>query len=301
MEQPLSHYKIFYTVANEGTISRAAAALFVSQPAVSKAIQKLEHALGVTLFFRNSRGVQLTEEGVLLYKHVKMAFEALTIGEEQLRQTTELGIGHLRIGVSSTLCKYVLLPYLKHFIQQYPHIYISISCQSTNHTLQLLKDGKIDIGLIGKPASPANISFFPIGEIEDIFVSTEDYINHLNFRNPELESTMFPSATLMLLDRENMTRQYINDYLRINQIDTNNLLEITSMDLLIEFAKIGLGVACVIKQFVREELRHKTLVNLPLRHPIPKREIGFACLSAGTQNHFVKTFLAFSFDSNIII
>ena len=77
MEQALSSYHIFYTVAECGNISRAAARLFISQPAVSKSIQKLEENVGIKLFERSSRGVSLTPEGELLYTHVKSAFETL--------------------------------------------------------------------------------------------------------------------------------------------------------------------------------------------------------------------------------
>ncbi len=77
-------------------------------------------------------------------------------GEAQLKKVNELGIGHLHIGVSTTLCKYMLLPYLKAFIKAHPHVKITIDCQSTNHTLQLLKENKIDIGLIGRPDSTAS-------------------------------------------------------------------------------------------------------------------------------------------------
>ena len=118
MDQNLSLYKVFYTVANTGNISKAATELFISQPAISKSIRKLEQSLDVTLFSRNSRGVQLTEEGELLYDYVQRAFYALQTGEERLKKINELGIGHLHIGVSSTLCKYMLLPYLKEFIAQ---------------------------------------------------------------------------------------------------------------------------------------------------------------------------------------
>ena len=79
---------------------------------------------------------------------VKEAFETLTLGEDKLKRSIDLGVGHLQIGVSSTLCKFVLLPYLKEFIRQNPHISISINCQSTNETLDLLDENKIDIGLI---------------------------------------------------------------------------------------------------------------------------------------------------------
>ena len=63
----------------------------------------------------------------------------------------------------------MLLPYLKAFIKAHPHVKITIDCQSTNHTLQLLKENKIDIGLIGRPDSLHHICFDSLGEIEDIF------------------------------------------------------------------------------------------------------------------------------------
>ena len=128
MNQSLSSYRIFYTVANTGNISKAAKELYMSEPAISKSVQKLEESLA-GLFSRSSRGVFLTDEGKLLYEHVRTAFETLSLGEEKLRRSIELGVGHLKLGVSSTLCKYLLLPYLKEFIRRNPHISISISCQ----------------------------------------------------------------------------------------------------------------------------------------------------------------------------
>lgn len=73
-----------------------------------------------------------------------------------------------------------------------------------------------------------------------------------------------------------MTRQYIDDYLQENQIEIRDLIEISAMDLLIEFAKINLGVACVIREFVKEELSDGTLIEIPLGFPMHKREVGFA-------------------------
>lgn len=292
MDQNLSLYKVFYTVANTGNISKAATELFISQPAISKSIRKLEQSLDVTLFSRNSRGVQLTEEGELLYDYVQRAFYALQTGEERLKKINELGIGHLHIGVSSTLCKYMLLPYLKEFIAQHPHIRITIGCQSTYHTLQLLRENKIDLGLIGKPERYHHIHFDSLGEIEDIFVATQSYLDNLSLRTNNREDVL-KSATLMLLDKENITRQYIDDYLSLFHIETNNLLEVSTMDLLIEFAKIGLGVACVIRQFVEKELREGTLVEIPLDSPIRKREIGFAYLENIQQTTAVQEFINF--------
>ena len=296
MNQNLSSYRIFYTVANTGNISKAAKELYISQPAISKSIQKLEESVGCKLFSRSSRGVVLTDEGKLLYEHVSEAFETLTMGEEKLKRSIELGVGHLKIGVSSTLCKYLLLPYLKEFIRQNPHISISISCQSTNDTLKLLEDNKIDIGLIGKPENLKNIHFDFLEEIEDIFVAAKDYLRNLKARGIQKDHIL-QSSTLMLLDKNNMTRQYIDDYLQENQIIIKDSIDISDMDLLIDFARIGVGVACVIKNFVREDLENGTLVEIPLGLPIHKREVGFAYKTTTKPSkslaefiHFYKTY-----------
>ena len=184
-------------------------------------------------------------------------------------------MGHLTIGVSSTLCKYILLPYLKDFIKKYPHINISIACHSTNHTLKLLEDGKLDAGLIGKPDNLKNIDFYSLREIEDIFVATRDYLQNLRIRGVNRHQIL-QNATLMLLDKENMTRQYIDNYFQDNHILLQDIIEVSNMDLLIEMVKIGLGVGCVIRDFVKNELQSNTLVEIPLKNPIQKREIGFA-------------------------
>ena len=296
MNQNLSSYRIFYTVANTGNISKAAKELYISQPAISKSIQKLEESVGCKLFSRSSRGVVLTDEGKLLYEHVSEAFETLTMGEEKLKRSIELGVGHLKIGVSSTLCKYLLLPYLKEFIRQNPHISISISCQSTNDTLKLLEDTKIDIGLIGKPENMKNIHFDFLEEIEDIFVAAKDYLRNLKARGIQKDHIL-QSSTLMLLDKNNMTRQYIDDYLQENQIIIKDSIDISDMDLLIDFARIGVGVACVIKNFVREDLENGTLMEIPLGFPIHKREVGFAYKTTTKPSkslaefiHFYKTY-----------
>lgn len=292
MNQNLSAYRIFYTVANAGNISKAAKELYISQPAISKSIQKLEDGIGCKLFLRSSRGVTLTEEGELLYSYVKNAFETLTLGEEKLHRSIELGVGHLKIGVSSTLCKYLLLPYLKEFIKRHPHISISITCQSTNDTLKLLEENKIDIGLIGKPDNTKNIQFDYLEEIEDIFVATKDYLRNLKTRGVT-KSHILQNSTLMLLDKHNMTRQYIDDYLQINHIHVQDSIDISDMDLLIEFAKISVGVACVIKSFVTSELADGTLIEIPLGIPIHKREVGFAYKTQLKPSKSLRAFIEF--------
>lgn len=293
METNLSLYRIFYAVANCGSISAAARQLYISQPAISKSISSLETELQTTLFERNSRGVSLTEEGQLLFKHVADAFRSLEAGEAELIRFRDMGIGHLTIGVSTTLCRYRLLPYLKSFIEKYPHISINISCQSTNQTLEMLSDGSIDIGLIAKPEDSCHITFASQGMIEDVFVCTPAYLNNLQMRSDVAGLELLNTGTLMLLDKENASRQFIDYFLEENHIHASNLIEITTMDLLIEFARTGLGIACVIKDFVADDLACGSLVEIPLHQTIHPREIGFAWKKGRTAHRSLEAFIHF--------
>ena len=202
-------------------------------------------------------------------------FSAIEQGEQQLRHRRDLGISHIRIGVSTTLCKYMLLPYLKEFVERCPNIQITIQCQSSNQTMELLDKKQIDIGLVGTPDNPKKYNFYELEEIEDIFVATKSYIDYLKPEQLTEAKELFNIASVMLLDKQNMTRQYIDDYLEKNHIVTKNILVVTTMDLLIEFSKIGLGIGCVIKEFVKKELANGLLVEIPLDIPIHKRKIGF--------------------------
>ena len=291
MEQHLSQYRIFYEVARCGNISRAAKELYISQPAISKAIGKLEESLGTRLFLRNSRGVQLTPEGNVLFQHVAAALDSLSRGEKELKRIHDFHIGQLKIGVSNTLCKYVLLPYLKSFVEKYPHVNITIESQSTAHTLEMLEARKIDIGLVAEPRARRGLNVTPVMEIHDGFVCTPAYMENLTLREGPAPD-IFKTGNIMLLDRSNMSRKHLDTYLSDRDIEVNQLLEVTDMALLIEFARIGLGIACVILDFVSDDLKNGTLMEVPLDAPIPRRVIGFAC-PPQDQSQTLREFLAF--------
>ncbi|WP_320993208.1 LysR family transcriptional regulator [Enterocloster bolteae] len=291
MEQNLSQYKIFYEVAKAGNISKAAKELYISQPAISKAISKLEDSLGLSLFTRSSRGVQLTSEGEILFEHTREAFDALDRGEQELKRIQEFDIGHLRIGVSNTLCKYILLPYLKTFIDQYPHMKVTIESQATAQTLARLEQQKIDLGLVAEPSVRRDLAFIPVMDIQDTFVTTPNYLENLYLREGQ-DTSLFETGNIMLLDTSNMTRHHVDEYMAENNIFPHQILEVTTMDLLIEYAKIGLGIACVIKELVQKELDSGMLVEIPLDIPIHRRTIGFAYHPAN-QAMALKTFLEF--------
>lgn len=296
MDQNLSQYRIFYAVAKAGNISRAAKELYISQPAISKSISKLEDSLNTVLFTRNSRGVQLTDEGQVLFEHTRDAFEELAKGEQELKRIREFNMGHIRIGVSNTLCRFIMVKYLKGFIEQYPHIKITIESQPTTQTLSMLEQQRIDIGLVVEQKSAKSMNFIPVMDIEDIFVATPSYLENLKLREGA-DTDVFQSGNLMLLDKNNITRHYIDDYMSVNEIVANNLLEVTTMDLLIEFARIGLGIGCVIKEFVKEDLDSGRLTQLKLDTLIHKRTVGFLWQSSRTSKA-LDTFIRFCKEQN---
>lgn len=294
MNNSLSYYEIFHAVARHGSISKAAGELYISQPAVSKSIKKLEENLSVPLFTRTSRGVSLTEEGTLLFDHVDSALSSLTEGESLLKRNRELEVGHLHIGISTTLCKYLMLPYLQRFTEKNPHIQVTIDCLSSADTARLLEENRLDIGLIGKIRGLKHVEFQKLMDIEDTFVASHTYIENLKLREgmdlsaPPAE--LFSHATLMLLDRENISRQHIDRYFEEHHISPGQILETSNMELLIAFAKVNLGIACVIRDIADTEIKNGTLIEIPLKHEIPTRTVGFAFSKASGQNPAVSKF-----------
>lgn len=350
MNQNLSSYRIFYTVANTGNISKAAKELYISQPAISKSISKLEAELGTALFARSSKGVTLTEEGQVLYEYVERAFDSLNMGEENLKNYKELGIGHIRIGVSTSLCKHILLDYLKDFIKENPNIKFSIDCHSTLNTIKLLKNDDIDIGLICNTELPKGIVYSPVKEIHDVFVASPEYLDNFYERNgnalddvimdelsPHIKGNIIPllgaskragkntssdslyndsdsaadnptdsslpnhsnitttdileNSNLMVLEEANVTRTHVDEYLRSQGISCSQVLEINNMDLLIDFAAIGMGVASVVREFAHEQLSSGGITELPLDTPIPSRSVGFAYSGVKNQSTAIKKFM----------
>ena len=265
----LSRYKIFLSVAECKSISKAAAQLYISQPAVSITIKKMEENLNTTLFIRKSKGVELTENGRKLYENAKRAFDILLDTEDRFRfhQNT----GYLRIAASNVLCKHFLMPYLKEFTSLYPDTDISITCTSSATACSIVEPCTIDLALVAKPENLGTAVYHSLGVIEYIFVCTSAYREKLNCNNDEI----FEHGNIILLDKDNVSRRYLNNYYAQNKITPLHILEVNEMDLLIEFAKMGIGVSCVVKQFVEQELRAGSLIEIELSKPIAPREIGF--------------------------
>lgn len=289
MEHSLLIYREFYEAATEGNISRAAKKLNMSQPAVSKALSRLEKELGTRLFTRTSRGVHLTPAGELLYGYLHSAFDYIEKGEQELQTFTGADHGYIRIGGSTSMCKYVLIPYVKEYLRVRPFSKISILNHTSGETLQDVLSANIDIGAVALDRLPKGIEFIKLMDVEDILVSTAEYMRYVDeCFGPDCD--IFKVANFMVLTGENETRRHLEAYMKANGLRMTRKLEIASMDLIIEFARVNVGIAVVEREFVSEELKNGILEQIPLKIPIPKRQVGFIYMRTNS-NPELKEFL----------
>lgn len=271
----LDLYRIFCQVAARGSISRAAEALYMSQSAVSQAIMQMEDDLSTRLFNRTSRGVTLTTEGSLLYEYAQSALSLIETGEQKLHEFKNVVIGELKIGVGDTISRYFLLPYLEQFHIRYPNIRFKIVNGTTLEICGLLKSGAVDIGICNFPITDPSLTQIPCIEVQDIFVCGDKYREVLE--EPQ-ELADIAALPLILLEPGSNSRQYIEEYLMSQGVKVSPEFELGSHDLLLEFAKINLGVACVTKQFSQDYLKRKQVYEIPLKREIPPRAIGVCYL-----------------------
>jgi len=277
MTAKLEQYKVFNEAANTLSFSTASRNLFISQSAVSQTISALEKELNTSLFIRKSKGVDLTKEGKLLHEYIKQALDIITTAENQLTNMQNLRTGELVIAAGDTICTHYLANYLEKFHQLYPNIHIKIINRTTIETLELLKNASIDLGFMNLPIDDEGFVVKKCLDVHDIFVSHEEPI-----KNKVYSYQFISSSPLILLERNSNSRLYVDAYLKEQGIKINPIFEVGSHDLLLQFAQINLGIACVIKEFSQFYLRRGLLYELPLESPIPKRAIGFAYLKRST-------------------
>jgi LysR family cyn operon transcriptional activator len=271
----LELYRVFYYTAQLGSFSRAASALFITQPAVSHAIKQLEEKLGGELFFRGAKGVKLTKEGEVLLRYIEQAFHSVAMGELKISEMHQLQSGSIRIGASDTLCRHFMLPYLEQFHRSYPQVKLHVTNRTSPETIKLLKEGAIDFGLVNLPVMEAGIHVTQGMAVHDVLVAGPKYAA---FRGIALTWEELIAYPIILLERGSSTRSYVDKSAEKNGVRLIPEIELGSLDLLVQFAKIGLGLSCVTREFVEKELQQGELFEVLLDKPIPARHIGVVTL-----------------------
>lgn len=261
-------YKVFYYVATSLSFSEASKKLYISQSAVSQSVKTLEKKLGQPLFIRSTKRVQLTPAGSLLLKHVEPAMNLISRGEGQLLDSGTLGLGQLHIGASDTICRYFLVPYLKQFHERFPNVPIKVTNATSIQCVELLEQRRVDLIVTNFPNSHLNHAYVQktVCGFSDVFIANPAYYNLAGRTLTLAELKQYP---IMMLDRKSTTSEFLRRIFLQHQLELIPEIELSSNDLLIDLARIGLGIAfipdyCMVRDS-KDLFILKTEEKLPMR------------------------------------
>ncbi len=282
----LELYKVFYFVAYYKNITKASEILLISQPAITQSIKKLESEIGYTLFYRTSRGVELTQEGLKLYEKIKDPISSLNTCKATLDNSTITNI--IKIGGGTTLLKYNSISGIKKFRNKYPNIKFEITKGITSELLKELENNKLDLVLFNMPiAANENIMYEVIEEFQDVFVASYDFAY---LKDKKLNIEDLTNLPFVLQSSVSSSRKYLDNICKKNKIKIDGY-ELESYDLVLEFVKAGLGIGFVNINHVKDAIKKKKLFILNINCDIPKRCIGIAYNRKNINNKVIKQFI----------
>ncbi len=268
MDINLELYKVFYYVATTLSFSEASRQLFISQSAVSQSIKTLEKKLGHTLFIRSTKKVLLTPEGELLLEHVKPALLMLDEGEALLSGDNMLK-GQLRIGASDTICRYFLIEYFRKFHQSYPDVRIKVTNSTSIGCVELLEKGQVNLIVCNSPNSRLgnHMKVKVLKDFHDVFVGDPDCFAFKHLPCSLKELLEYP---ILMLSSKSTTSEYLYHTFAVHDLKLLPEVELNSNDLLMDLARIGLGIACVPDYMLDPE---DSLKPIPLTEQLPSRQL----------------------------
>lgn len=234
-------YKVFYYVASTLSFSEASKQLFISQSAVSQSIKTLERKLDQVLFIRSTKKVQLTPEGEILLRHVEPAMNLIKRGEAQLLDSASTG-GQIRIGASDTICRYFLVPFIERFHKAFPGAHIKVTNATSIQSVELLNSGQVDFIVVNSPnaylGSVTKVKRIKI--FHDVFLANQSF-NKLQGRRLSFQELL--EHPILMLDKKSTTSEFLHNLFQQHHLDLVPEAELSSNDLLIDLARIGLGIA----------------------------------------------------------
>ena len=266
-------YKVFYHVAATLSFSEASKRLFISQSAVSQSIKPLERKLDQVLFIRSTKRVQLTPEGEILLRHIEPAMDLIKRGESQLLDASSTG-GQIRIGASDTICRYFLVPYLGRFHKAFPNAHIKVINQTSIKCVELLETGQVDLIVVNYPNNYlSNVSSIKkIKTFRDVFIANHTF---QALKNKKLTYKQLSQYPILMLDRHSTTSEFLHRLFQQHQLDLVPEIELTSNDLLIDMARIGLGIAFIPDYCLLDS--PKDLFIVETQEELPARDLVIAC------------------------
>ena len=264
-------YKVFYHVASSLSFSEASKQLFISQSAVSQSIKTLEKKIGQPLFIRSTKKVQLTPAGELLLQHIEPAMNLIRRGEEQIQNVNDTRLGQLHISASDTICRYFLVPYLSRFHKEYPNIHIKVTNQTSIGCVDLLENGSVDLIFTNYPNSRLGNGkqVQHIKDFQDCFIASRKYYGELEHQPLSFKELL--NYPILMLDRNSTTSEFLHALFQQHQLDLVPEIELSSNDLLLDLADIGLGIAFIPDYCIKHSSKDLTVVST--KEKLPPRSL----------------------------
>ncbi len=268
----LDLYRVFYTVARCGSLTRAAEELYISQPAVSQAVKQLENQLGVSLFNRTHRGMELSENGgKVIFKEVERALKLLSEAQTRLAQIHSEATGSLRIGASDTIFEYFLADKIVDYHERFPAVKIELMADFTPDTIEKLKANRCDVAFVNLPVDidPALRLEESSTRLHDIFIAGKKYATAGEQRLESLEK--YP---MIFMDKNTVARRSLDNFLRSVGVELTPSIEVGSWDLMKRLVVSGMGVGVIPREYAQRELADGRLTELSTDALLPVRSVG---------------------------
>lgn len=287
----LELYKVFYFVVVEGSLTKAAQKLYISQPAITQSIKKLEEQIGYSLFYRTKHGMNLTEEGMILFNYLKIPMECIIQAKQKIKEEIEESNKIIRIGAGNTLVKNNIIGPLKKFKQKYPQVNIEILDGSNKELFDLIENDLLDILLINMPS--ANNSLYPIQAIEkvqDAFIASKELKEYQDKCFSLKELSELP---LVLQKSSSSSKRFLEKLAKKYNVELSPSYELLTYSLVLDFVKAGLAIGFINKNHIKEELEKKELYELKINFEIPPREIGLVINPKKENNPILEDFIRY--------
>ena len=271
----LDLYRVFYTVAKCGSLTRASEELYISQPAVSQSIKQLETQLGVKLFNRTHRGMELSAQGgKLIFSEVEHALELLNEAENRIEEMKTTATGSLHIGASDTIFEYFLADKIVSFHNQFPKVKIELVADLTPDSIDKLKADRLDVAFVNLPIAEDNELelFGNCMRLNDIFIVGEKY------KELAAEGTMslmkLKKYPLILMDKNTVARRTLDGFLSTHGVELEPTIEVSSWDLMKQLVTDGMGIGVIPREYAMRRLLNKELYELKTDPVLPTRSVG---------------------------
>jgi DNA-binding transcriptional LysR family regulator len=255
--------RLFATVVQTGSFSRAADILSISQPAISKGVRDFELQVGCRLLDRTRKGVRPTREGQALARHAETLFAAERAAEDELRSLRSLDSGSLRVGASTTIATYMIAEYLGIFHRAYPGIDLHIVTANTRDIADLMVRHEIEIALVEGPVEDDNLISEPWRA--DVMSLIAGPLHRFASSKSPVDCGELEQEILIVREPGSGSREVVTQALAAQRIEPRRTLEIGSTEAIKQAVAAGVGVSIVSTVAVDDQIRLGRLKVIPLR------------------------------------